>query len=472
MTDSSVFYLLTTVLAFFNAINSSELIENNALDNPTQANSTMKEQIVNVDTVIVGHGNKKSQLIHLTPQIMALINLLNLRRQSVNETDDLSALLNAISIKQENFDRVFVNGSNNELFELLKISPQLLIDLGLLESRLLRKNDSLATETVFETRQLSNGSLLILGDNNTLTRGIVLDPQAAVKLRLSALLQQLTGLLGPESLTSEDCIVNDSKNTDIVQIGSNNKLNMLTEVGGQIMVDGDIAVNLVQQLRCILKNPEKITTSTTSILLNFTTPATVTSERASLESSTKPTTVEYFTSTNVNTSKTSTEQPNGPATRSPLTLLRQATSTPSMKRFVEKITTSSSKPVHTPSTVKPATNPKPQTKMPKKTLLISVTSDETSSDNVASIAGRPATERPYALPLPLLLSIHIDQKYVENTVTPPPLPQSSAGSTMIFSTSTPLSFTNQSTLSPTEKRCYRRACLKYKKIRHLCERTQ
>uniref|UniRef100_A0A1B0G289 Uncharacterized protein n=1 Tax=Glossina morsitans morsitans TaxID=37546 RepID=A0A1B0G289_GLOMM len=426
---------------------------------------------INTDTVILGDVNEKSHLIHLSPQIMALINLLNLGQKFVNETD----LPTAVSAKQENFDRLFVNGSNNQLFELLKITPQLLIDLGILESQQqqqLLEDDSGEVQDEFETRQLSNGSILILGDNNTLTRGIVVDPQAAVKLRLSALLQQVTDLLGPDSLTAGDCVLNDSspliqeKNTEIVQIGNNNKLNTLTEVGGQVLVDGSVAVNLVQQLRCILKNPKNLTTTRA---LNFTTSVTLTPERLSIKPSTKSLAEENSTSTIASSARTSTQQPRRPAIDSSVNPLTPKTSTPSMKRPLETTTLSPSKPLRTPTTTSPSIDSKPQINTLEKTHSSSVTSGETFNNSVTLISGTPANERPYILPLPLLLAIHIHKEYAKSTV---PLSSQRSTSTtpaneIPVNISTPLPFINQSTpSSAAQRRCYRRNCLKWKK-KHL-----
>uniref|UniRef100_A0A1B0A025 Uncharacterized protein n=1 Tax=Glossina pallidipes TaxID=7398 RepID=A0A1B0A025_GLOPL len=462
MTRSRLFYLLL-LLTVLNTPNNSELIENNVRHNLTQAHSDIKKQIVNTDTVILGDDNEKSQLILLSPQIMALINLLNLGQKFVNETD----LPTAVSAKQENFDRLFVNGSNNQLFELLKITPQVLIDLGILESQQQQQ-----VQDEFETRQLSNGSILILGDNNTLTRGIVVDPQAAVKLRLSALLQQVTDLLGPDSLTAGDCVLNDSspliqeKNTEIVQIGNNNKLNTLTEVGGQVLVDGSVAVDLFQQLRCILKNPENLTTARA---LNFTTPVTLTPERLSIKPSTKPLTEENSTSKIASSASTSTQQPSRPATDSSINPLTPKSSTPSMKRPLETTTLSPSKPLRTPTTTKPSIDSKPQINTLEKTHSSSVTSHETFNNSVPLISATPANERPYILPLPLLLAIHIHKEYVDSTV---PLSSQRSTSTtpaneIPVSISTPLPFANQSTPSSSaQRRCYRRNCLKWKK-KHL-----
>ncbi|KAL9871979.1 uncharacterized protein ACN2A1_014819 [Glossina fuscipes fuscipes] len=469
MTRSRVSYLLL-LLMLLNASNSSELIENSVRDNLTQVHSDLRQQIVNTtDTVIVGDGNEKLQLIHLSPQIMALINLLNPGQKFVNETDRPTAA----SVKQENFDRVFVNGSNNQLFELLKVTPQLLIDLGIFDSQQqLLKDDSVTAQAEFETRQLNNGSILILGNNNTLTRGIVVDPQTAVKLRLSALLQQVANLFGPDSLTARDCILNDSspliqdKNTEVVQIGNNNKINTFTEVGAQVLVDGNAAVDLIQQLRCILKNPENLTMTR---MLNFTTPVTLIPERLSIRPSTKPLTEENSTSTIPSSARTSTQQPSKSATDSSINPITPKTSTPSMKRPLKTTMLSSSKPLLTPATTSPLIDSKPQTNALEKTPSTSVTSDETFDNSVTVISGTPANEKPYILPLPILLAIHIRNEYAESTA--PPSSQRSTSTTpvneMPVSISTPLPFIHQSTTSSAaRRRCYRRNCLKWKK-KHL-----
>uniref|UniRef100_A0A1A9VR96 Uncharacterized protein n=1 Tax=Glossina austeni TaxID=7395 RepID=A0A1A9VR96_GLOAU len=467
MTRSRLFFLLL-LLTLLNTPNNSELIENNVRRNLTQEHNDIKKQIVNTDTVILGDVNEKSQLIHLSPQIMALINLLNLGQKYVNETD----LPTAVSVKQENFDRLLVNGSNNQLFELLKITPQLLIDLGILDpqqQQQLLKDDSVKAQDEFETRQLSNGSVLILGDNNTLTRGVVVDPQVAVKLRLSALLQQVTDLLGSDSLTAGDCVLNDShpliqeKNAEIVQIGNNNKLNTLTEVGGQVFVDGSVAVDFVQQLRCILKNPENLTTTRA---LNFTAPVTLIPERLSIKPSPKPLTEENSTSTIASSARTSTQQSSRPATDSSINPLTSKTSTPSMKKPLKTTTLSSTKPLRTPTTTNPLIDSKPQINTLEKTPASSVTSEESSNNSVTLISGTPANEKPYILPLPLLLAIHIHKEYADSSV---PLSSQRSTSTMPaneipVSISTPLPFIKQSTPSSSAKRrCYRRNCLKWKK---------
>ncbi|XP_037807709.1 uncharacterized protein LOC119601073 [Lucilia sericata] len=419
-------------------------------------NVDLNAQKLNTDTNITGSNITKLQLGKITPQAQILVKLLNKNEQSTgSQEDEKGGILNAILNTQESTNKVSINGSNTKVIQLLDINPNLIVDLGLAELTDQKTSGSGSAKHKDITKQVSDNSVVMVGDNNEVIRGAVVNTQGVVKLRLGEIVKQVTGLVAGKELTDEECveegddIIIQEQKSDVTQIGENNTISTLAKVGGQLIVDANVATNLLQRIRC---KGRKTTTKMP--------PTEATTEQPILPP-TGPPTLPPTVPPTLPPTLPSTQPPTLPPTQPPtLPPTLPPTQPPTLPPTVPP-TLPPTMPPTKPPTLPPTQPPTlPPTQPPTQPPTLPPTQPPTQPPTLPPT--KPPTQPPTQPP-----TLPPTQPPTQPPTLPPTQPPTLPPT---------LPPTQPPTLPPTQpptlppRRCYRKYCRKWRKMRYRCHR--